>query len=72
MDEAIRKAKVLIEALGWIQRFRGKFVVVKIGGSTLDDVIAVESAHGRAFYGDCRHETCHRSWRWQGDQCCHE
>ena len=43
MDEAIRKAKVLIEALGWIQRFRGKYVVVKIGGSTLDDVAAVDS-----------------------------
>ena len=43
MDEAIRKAKVLIEALGWIQRFRGKFVVVKLGGSTLDDTVAVDS-----------------------------
>lgn len=43
MDEAIRKAKVLIEALSWIQRFRGKFVVVKLGGSTLDDVAAVDS-----------------------------
>ena len=43
MDEAIRKAKVLIEALSWIQRFRGRFVVVKIGGSTLDDVAAVDS-----------------------------
>jgi acetylglutamate kinase len=43
MDEAIRKAKVLIEALSWIQRFRGRYVVVKIGGSTLDDVAAVDS-----------------------------
>jgi acetylglutamate kinase len=43
MDEAIRKAKVLIEALSWIQRFRGRYIVVKIGGSTLDDVAAVES-----------------------------
>ena len=43
MDEAIRKAKVLIEALSWIQRFRGRYVVVKLGGSTLDDVAAVDS-----------------------------
>ena len=43
MDEAIRKAKVLIEALSWIQRFRGRYVVVKIGGSTLDDLAAVDS-----------------------------
>lgn len=43
MDEAIRKAKVLIEALSWIQRFKGRYVVVKLGGSTLDDVAAVNS-----------------------------
>jgi acetylglutamate kinase len=43
MDEAIRKAKVLIEALSWIQQFRGRHVVVKLGGSTLDDVAAVDS-----------------------------
>ncbi|MFY9254306.1 MAG: acetylglutamate kinase [Fuerstiella sp.] len=43
MQEAIRKATVLIEALGWIQRFRNKYVVVKIGGSTLDQPEAVDS-----------------------------
>jgi len=43
MQEAIRKATTLIEALGWIQRFRGRFVVVKLGGSTLNDSDAVES-----------------------------
>lgn len=43
MQEAIRKAQVLIEALGWIQRFKGKYVVVKLGGSTLDQHEAVES-----------------------------
>jgi acetylglutamate kinase len=34
---AIRKADVLIEALGWIRRFRDKIVVVKLGGSALED-----------------------------------
>lgn len=43
MQEAIKKAKVLIEALGWIQRFKGRYVVVKLGGSTLDQPEAVDS-----------------------------
>lgn len=43
MDEAIRKAKVLIEALSWIQKFKGRYVVVKLGGSTLDQPEAVDS-----------------------------
>ena len=43
MQEAIRKAKVLIEALEWIKRFRNRYVVVKLGGSTLDQPEAVES-----------------------------
>ena len=43
MEEAIRKARVLIEAMSWIQRFRGRYVVVKLGGSTLDDQQSVDS-----------------------------
>ncbi|MCL4107035.1 UNVERIFIED_CONTAM: hypothetical protein GTU68_050266 [Idotea baltica] len=43
MEEAIRKAKVLIEALSWIQKFKGRYVVVKLGGSTLDQPDAVNS-----------------------------
>jgi len=43
VDEAIRKANVLVEALGWIRRFRGKYVVIKLGGSALDDADAVRS-----------------------------
>ena len=37
MDDAIRKADVLIEAMGWIRRFRGREVVIKLGGSALED-----------------------------------
>lgn len=37
MHEAIQKARVLIEALPYIQRFRGKEVVVKLGGSAMDN-----------------------------------
>ncbi|MGN6626582.1 MAG: acetylglutamate kinase [Tepidisphaeraceae bacterium] len=37
MHEAIAKAQGLIEALSYIQRFHDKTVVVKIGGSIMDD-----------------------------------
>ncbi|MCX7420797.1 MAG: acetylglutamate kinase [Planctomycetia bacterium] len=43
MDEAIRKAEVLIEALAWIRRFRGRHVVIKLGGSALEEREAVRS-----------------------------
>lgn len=37
MDEAIRKADTLIEAMGWIRNFRDRLVVIKLGGSALED-----------------------------------
>src|SRR5262245_11631735 len=37
MDDAIRKADVLIEALGYIRTFRGKLTVIKLGGSAMED-----------------------------------
>ena len=37
VHEAIAKADVLIEAMGWIRRFRDKVTVIKLGGSLLDD-----------------------------------
>lgn len=37
MEDAIQKADVLIEALGWIRRFRDKVTVIKLGGSVLED-----------------------------------
>jgi len=43
VDEAIRKASVLIEALGWIRRFRNRHVVIKLGGSALEEEQAVRS-----------------------------
>jgi acetylglutamate kinase len=35
--DPIRKADVLIEAMGWIRRFRDRLVVIKLGGSALED-----------------------------------
>jgi len=38
VEEAIAKAGALIEAMEYIRRFRRQIVVVKLGGSVLDDV----------------------------------
>ena len=38
MEEAIAKAGSLIEAMEYIRQFRGRIVVVKLGGSVLDDI----------------------------------
>ncbi len=43
MEGAVRKAAVLIEALSWIRRFRGRYVVIKLGGSALEEEAAVKS-----------------------------
>src|SRR5438477_7979060 len=37
MDDAIRKAEVLIEALSYIRQFRDKLTVIKLGGSAMED-----------------------------------
>jgi acetylglutamate kinase len=41
MDNAIRKAEVLIEALGYIRTFRGRQTVIKLGGSAMEDADAL-------------------------------
>ncbi len=38
MEKAIEKAHSLIEAMEYIRRFRGRIVVVKLGGSILEDI----------------------------------
>ena len=42
MDEAIAKAQALIEALNYIRKFRGRIVVVKIGGAVMDAPAALD------------------------------
>ena len=37
MEQVMKKAEVLIEALPYIQKFNGKRVVVKYGGSAMVD-----------------------------------
>ncbi len=42
MEEAIRKADTLIEAMSWIQNFRDKTLVIKLGGSVLENEDALK------------------------------
>ncbi len=41
MEESIRKADILIEAIPYIQAFRGKVIVAKYGGSAIDNPSAM-------------------------------
>lgn len=43
MDEAIRKAEVLIEALEYIRTFRDRRTVIKLGGSAMEDPEALRA-----------------------------
>src|SRR5262249_48383341 len=43
MDNAIRKAEVLIEALSYIRTFRNRLTVIKLGGSVMEDVEALRA-----------------------------
>lgn len=41
-DEAIHKADVLLEAINWIRQFRDRHIVIKLGGSTMEETEAVK------------------------------
>jgi acetylglutamate kinase len=41
MDDAIRKAEALIEALNYIRTFRDRLTVIKLGGSAMEDSAAL-------------------------------
>ncbi|MBY0523725.1 MAG: acetylglutamate kinase [Gemmataceae bacterium] len=43
MNDAIRKAEVLIEALSYIRTFRDRLTVIKLGGSAMEDADALRS-----------------------------
>ena len=43
MEHAIQKARILVEALGWIRQFRDRYVIVKLGGSALEDPESVRN-----------------------------
>ena len=43
MQEAIQKADVLVEAMGWIRQFRGQTTVIKLGGSVMQNQDALQN-----------------------------
>ncbi len=43
MDDVIRKAEALVEALSYIRRFRDRLTVVKLGGSAMEDPAALRA-----------------------------
>jgi acetylglutamate kinase len=43
MEKAIEKAGTLVEAMAYIRRYKGKTVVIKFGGSVMDDPEAMQS-----------------------------
>lgn len=53
MQSVIEKAAVLIEALPYIQRFRGETVVVKFGGSIMEDAAGVNNILKDIAFMEC-------------------
>src|SRR5215212_3668349 len=43
MDHAIRKADTLIEALSYIRQFRNRLIVIKLGGSAMEEPEALQA-----------------------------
>jgi acetylglutamate kinase len=43
MDDAVRKAEALVEALSYIRRFRDRLTVVKLGGSAMEEPAALRA-----------------------------
>ena len=53
MRDLIEKADVLIEALPYIQEFRGEIIVVKFGGSAMEDSAHTESILADVAFMEC-------------------
>jgi acetylglutamate kinase len=53
MKKIIDKAAVLIEALPYFQRFRGEMVVVKFGGSSMEDPELIRSTMRDIVFMEC-------------------
>ncbi|MBL7075989.1 MAG: acetylglutamate kinase [Kiritimatiellae bacterium] len=53
VEEATQKARVLIEALPYIQAFRDAWVVVKFGGSAMEDAATIEGVLQDIVFMEC-------------------
>jgi acetylglutamate kinase len=52
-EEATRKARVLIEALPYIQAFRDSWIVVKFGGSAMEDPDTIDGVLQDIVFMEC-------------------
>jgi acetylglutamate kinase len=43
VQDAVQKANALVEALGWIRQFRDRYIVIKLGGSALENPESVRA-----------------------------
>src|SRR5882762_11388022 len=43
MDRAVRKAEALIEALSYIRQFHHRVIVIKLGGSAMEEPAALQA-----------------------------
>ena len=62
MNTFIEKAAVLTEALPFIQQFRGETVVVKFGGSIMENEAGVRNISGYCLYGMRWNASGGRAW----------
>jgi len=53
MKDSIKKADVLIEALPYIQQFRGEIIVIKFGGSAMEDKNHVDGVLSDITFMEC-------------------
>lgn len=53
MDAYIKKAATLVEALPYIREFRGEIIVVKVGGSAMDDPVNAASVLQDVAFMSC-------------------
>ena len=53
MESIIKKADVLIEALPYMQSFRGAVIVVKLGGSAMEDAAHVDGVLADVTFMEC-------------------
>ena len=69
MNDAIRKAETLIEALGYIRQFRNRLIVIKLGGSAMEEPDALKATlRRRHLHGHRRPAADPRPRRRQADR----
>lgn len=61
----INKAEILVEALGYMQKYEGDIVVIKYGGSAMTNEIIKKKRFKRyCSFEICRVKTNYCTWWW--------